>query len=330
VERVRWLILALAATCLAFVVVGTMLGFAPAGRTFADWLTYVHAVERLQAGQPIYAPEQLAGPYVLVGVTLFGYAYPPASVPLFLPFTSFPLGLVSWLTLNAGLFLTGIYAILRVELRRPAPLEFAFVLAALAVVRGFPEGVAFGNASVGVAGLFAWSWVIGRGRVATGVLAGIGATIKLVPGALTFWSERADFPRVLAVTAATLAALAFLTLPAVGVQAWADYVRALSLSVPACGSEPPVSLACLIEPWLGVSLAKSAGIVVAIAAGLAAVVVRPKLLAFGLVAIAWLAPVTDLHYHYLLVGYAWLVAAFTRVLTARARSVPVVDDPAPA
>ncbi len=48
------------------------------------------------------------------------------------------------------------------------PLEFALVLFGLAFLRGFAEGVAFGNASVGVAGLLAWCWVIGRGRPQVG------------------------------------------------------------------------------------------------------------------------------------------------------------------
>ena len=309
VDRLSWLIVAMAGAICAIVVVSTIIGFAPVGRTFADWLTYVHAVDRVTSGAPIYAPEQLAGPYVLVGVTLYGYAYPPSSVPLFLPFSSYPIGLVLWLTLNAGALLTGLYAILRTELRRHARVEFAVVLVALAFLRGFPEGVAFGNASVAMAGLFAWAWVIGRGKAAVGVFAGIGATIKLVPGVLVFWSDRRDLARVVAVTAAVAGGLFVLTLPFVGIASWLDYVRALSLSQPACGAEPPVSLACILQPVVGVTIAKLAGIGIALVAGIVAVMTRSALIAFGLLAIAWLAPVTDLHFHYLLVVYVWFVVA---------------------
>lgn len=309
VDRLSWLIVAMAGAICAIVVVSTIIGFAPVGRTFADWLTYVHAVDRVTSGAPIYAPEQLAGPYVLVGVTLYGYAYPPSSVPLFLPFSSYPIGLVLWLTLNAGALLTGLYAILRTELRRHARVEFAVVLVALAFLRGFPEGVAFGNASVAMAGLFAWAWVIGRGKAAVGAFAGIGATIKLVPGVLVFWSDRRDLARVVAVTAAVAGGLFVLTLPFVGIASWLDYVRALSLSQPACGAEPPVSLACILQPVVGVTIAKLAGIGIALVAGIVAVMTRSALIAFGLLAIAWLAPVTDLHFHYLLVVYVWFVVA---------------------
>ena len=92
-DRLGWLALLLAAAICCFMVFTTMVVFTPVGRAFADWLTYVHAVERLLAGNPIYPAEQLSGPYVLPNVTLFGYAYPPSSVPLFIPFASWPFGL---------------------------------------------------------------------------------------------------------------------------------------------------------------------------------------------------------------------------------------------
>ena len=326
VDRLSWLIVVLAGGICAIVVISTIVGFAPAGRTFADWLTYVHAVDRVASGAPIYAPEQLAGPYVLVGVTLYGYAYPPSSVPLFLPFSSYPIGLVLWLTLNAGALLTGLYAILRTELRRHARVEFAAVLIALAFLRGFPEGVAFGNASVAMAGLFAWAWVLGRGRAGVGLFAGIGATIKLVPGVLVFWSDRRDLSRVVTVTAAVAAGLFLVTLPFVGVGSWLDYARALSLSQPACGAEPPVSLACVLQPVVGVAVAKLAGIAVAIVAGIFAVMTRSSLIAFGLLAIAWLAPVTDLHFHYLLVVYVWFVVAGAHWLGRRSMETSQVQS----
>ena len=313
-DRLGWVALVLTVLLLSFVVISTIVGFAPAGRTFADWLTYVHAVERLLAGQPIYAPEQLAGQYVLVNVTLFGYAYPPSSVPLFIPFASYPVGLVAWLTVNVGLLVTGVVAILKRERGRVRPLELSLALLVLAFFPGFADGVAWGNASVGLAGLLAWAWVVGRGRASVGALTGIGATIKLVPGSLIFWSTPRSFPRVVLTAAAAAAILFVVTLPLVGLGSWADYVKALSLSEPACGVDVPVSLACVLKPTLGVSLAKLAGILLALAAGIGAVVARSALVAFGLVVVAWLAPVTDLHFHYLLVVYVLAVVAGARWL----------------
>jgi hypothetical protein len=327
-DRLGWVAVALGGLLLSFVTISTIVGFAPAGRTFADWLTYVHAVERMSAGLPIYAPEQLAGRYVLVNVTLFGYAYPPSSVPLFIPFASYPVGLIAWLTVNVGLLITGVVAILERERGRVRSLELAVALLVLAFFPGFADGVAWGNASVGLAGVMAWAWVIGRGGLVIGALGGLGATIKLVPGALIFWSTPRTFPRLLAVTAAVAGTLCVVTIPLVGVGSWADYVRALSLSEPACGVDVPVSLACLLKPILGIGPAKLAGILLAVAAGIAAVFVRPPLFAFGLVVAAWLAPVTDLHFHYLLVVYVLAVVTGARWLQRwSTRATAGVADP---
>ena len=326
-DRLGWVAVALATLLLSFVTISTIVGFAPAGRTFADWLTYVHAVERMFAGLPIYAPEQLAGRYVLVNVTLFGYAYPPSSVPLFIPFASYPVGLVVWLTVNVGLLVTGVVATLERERGRVRPLELALALLVLAFFPGFADGVAWGNASVGLAGFLAWTWVIGRGRLPVGALAGLGATIKLVPGALIFWSTPRTFARVVAIAAAVAVALFIMTLPLVGFASWADYVKALSLSEPACGAEVPVSLACVLKPIVGIGPAKLAGIVVALAAGIGAVFVRPPLVAFGLVVVAWLAPVTDLHFHYLLVIYVLSVVAGARSLQRWSTRAEATHDP---
>ncbi len=323
VDRLGWVVLVLAAAVCAYVVIATMLVSAPIGRTFADWLTYVHTVERLLSGAPIYAPEQLSGTYVLVGVTLIGYAYPPSSVPLFIPFASYPLGLVAWLTLNAGLLITGLYAILRRELGRVRPLEFAAVLLGLAFLRGFSEGVSFGNASVGLAGLFAWCWVVGRGRTPIGLLSGLGATIKLIPGSLIFWATPRTFPRVLITALAVGLALAVLTLPFVGIDSWVDYVKALSYSEPACAVDStPNSIACILKPVVGIGASKLAGIALALVAGGLAVVVRSPLISFALVALAWLAPVTDLHFHYYLVVYVVAVVACATWLGRRRGPAP--------
>lgn len=320
-DRLGWVVLAVAATICAAAVIATMVVLAPLGRTFDDWVTYVHTVERMLSGSSIYAPEQLVGPYVLPSVTLIGYAYPPSSAPLFIPFVSYPIGLVAWLTLNVGLLLTGLYAILGRELGRVRPLEFAAVLFGLALLRPFYEGVAIGNASVGLAGVLAWCWVIGRGGPLIGVLAGLGASIKLVPGVLVFWSTPRTFPRVVLTALAVGLALFVLTLPLVGVQSWVDYAKALSYSEPACGVGVfPTSVACIVQPVVGVGAAKLTGIALALVAGSLAVVARSPLISFALVVFAWLAPVTDLHSHYLLVVYVLAVTACATLLGGRRRT----------
>lgn len=321
-NRLGWVALALAAALCAETVISTMVILIPVGRTFDDWLTYAHTGERLLSGSSIYAPMQLSGPYALPGATLIGYAYPPSSVPLFFPFMSYPAGLVAWLTLNVGLLVTGLYAIVGRELGRVRPLEFALVLFGLALMRPFYEGVAIGNASVGLAGVLAWCWVIGRDRASIGYLAGLGATIKVVPGVLVFWSTPRTFPRVLLNALAVGFALFVLTLPIVGIHSWVDYATALSYSQPACGATSfwfPSSVACAFQPLIGIGAAKLAGIALALVAGGLAVGSRSPLLAFALVTFAWLAPVTDLHAHYLLVIYVLIVTACASWLGGRRR-----------
>jgi hypothetical protein len=170
--------------------------------------------------------------------------------------------------------------------------------------------------------MFAWAWVLGRGGRSVGVLAGLGATIKLVPGALIFWSDRSTFSRVVVTTLLVAAGLALLTLPFVGIHSWADYIKALSFSEPACAVDSMTnSVACDLKPFLGITGAKLAGIVLALVAGGLAVLVRSPLLSFALVALAWLAPVTDLHYHYYLVAYVVAVVAVARWLARRRQRV---------
>lgn len=321
-DRLGWVTLALSGFVCATLVIVAMFSLLPAGRTFDDWLTYVHTADRLLSGDSIYAPMQLAGPYALPNATLIGYAYPPSSVPLFFPFLTYPAGLVAWLTLNVGLLVTGLLAVLKRELGSVRPLEFAVVLFGLALIRPFWEGVAIGNASVGLAGVFAWSWAIGRERTPVGALAGLGATVKLVPGVLVFWSTPRTFVRTAVTAAAVAAALFAITLPIVGVQSWFDYVKALSYSQPACGEVSlwfPPSVACTLKPVVGIEAAKLAGIALAVIAGGLAVASRRTVLAFALLTFAWLAPVTDLHAHYLLVVYVLVVVAPAAWLGRRRR-----------
>lgn len=106
----------------------------------------------------------------------------------------------------------------------------------------------------------------------------------------------------------------------VGIHSWVDYAKALSYSQPACGAAFPTSVACTLQPVVGVGAAKLAGIALALVAGGMAVVARSPLISFALVVFAWLAPVTDLHSHYLLVVYVLAVTACATLLGGRRRT----------
>jgi hypothetical protein len=143
-----------------------------------------------------------------------------------------------------------------------------------------------------------------------------------------FWSTRRTFLRVLLTALAVGVALFVVTLPIVGIQSWVDYAKALSYSQPACGlgSFPP-SVACTLQPIVGIGAAKLAGIALALVVGGTAVVARSPLISFALVVLAWLAPVTDLHSHYLLVIYVLAVTTCATLLGGRRRTAAASGTP---
>lgn len=320
-----WLALGLSIlVCLAGVIRSGML-LAPTDRVLVDWTTYANAVDRFVSGQGLYAPQQLSGPYFLPDVVRAGYAYPPPSILLFLPFASYPLGFVAWIVLNVGLLLSGLLAVIRKETVRVTPMVGAALLLGLAAFVPFTEGVAAGNVNVGLAGVFAWAWVIGRSRPGIGALAGVTAVVKIVPGALVFWSDRHTFVRTAAMALAVAVVVAVLALPLTGIHAWLDFVTALSNSQPNCsGPGVHASLACAIEPWTGPGAARPIVIAIAVAAGIGAVLARTPTLALSLVVLASLAPATDGHSHSLVVLYVLLVILLAHLVGERSRRTVVL------
>src|SRR5438105_1983906 len=95
---------------------------------WVDWQTYVNAFVRASHGSGIYAPPQLSGSYLLTRMVLIGYAYPPASVPFFWIFANYPFGLAAWLTLNVGLLLTALWALISRAWPRYRLVLFALVI----------------------------------------------------------------------------------------------------------------------------------------------------------------------------------------------------------
>jgi hypothetical protein len=313
-----WLLLALSLVgCIAGVARSAIL-LAPTDRILVDWTTYANAVDRFVSGHGLYAPQQLAGPYFLPDVVRIGYAYPPPSILLFAPFVSYPAGLIAWIVLNVGLVVTGLLAIVRKELGQVSPIAAAVILAGLALYVPFTEGVAAGNVNVALAGLFAWAWVIGRSKPIQGVLAGGAAVIKVVPGALVFWSDRRTFVRAAIIAAATAAAISVAALPLTGVHAWSDFLTALRDSQPNCsGQGVHASLACLIAPLTSPDAARWIVLGIALAAGIGALFATTDTVAFALVVLASVAPATDGHSHSLLVLFVLLVVLCACVVGRR-------------
>ena len=277
---------------------------------FVDWYTYAEAVQRLLHGMPLYAPQQLAGPYGLPAVAGFGFAYPPSAVPLLVPFASWPIGTWAWMTVNVAALVSGFAAVLRREFGRLDPIALAACTLGLALFFPFGVGIATLNANVGLAGLYAWTWALQDSSV-LGPLIGVGGALKILPFAALGVTPKGSRAQTIALAAAVLLVLVVVSLPLAGIGAWKDYPLALSNSVPACAGRLP-AIACTLAP-LGAGTAKVAGLAVAAAAFLGAWLVRSRLLAFALAGLAWLAPVTDMQYHYLLILYVVLVVALAHV-----------------
>lgn len=283
------------------------------GRLFIDWLTYSHAVQRWLTGLPIYGASQLAGPYYLPDVVLSGFAYPPATVPFFLPFASAPLGLLCWIVLNLGVFITGVVAVLRRELGAVSLVSIGLLLAVLGISGPLTVGVAAGNVNVALAGILAWSWAVGRSARFVPLSAMVATVIKLTPASLMAWGDRR--PRRYLAQAALVLLIVLLTVPLTGAAAWHDFATALSNSQPTChipGALP--SIPCALEAILGsAELARMVSIVVFVGLSAIAWWTRSPLAAFLMVTVAWMVPTADVHPHSLLVPLVGLLVLGLRV-----------------
>lgn len=248
--------------------------------SFVDWVTYANAWDRVQAGAPLFAPRQTTGiEYEMRDTVRIGYSYAPATVVLFAPFASWPIGFVAWAVVNIGVLLTGLWAIISSTWPRHRLLVFAAVLAILAVFSPFVVGAHHGNASILIAGLYAWAWAA---PVTSGVGGVLGGMMKLAPATLLVFGWRDNRRGVLLGLLVGLAVV-ILTLPIVGIEAWGDYLTALRTAVPSC--QMAVSVACLVPDW---HLGQNVTLVLALLLTLGVATVRSRFIAFTLAAFAYL------------------------------------------
>jgi hypothetical protein len=313
-------ILAVAVAVLTSSIIATMA--IEAIRTpFVDWQTYALAWQRATQGQSIYAPAQVAGSYALKSVVLIGYAYPPATVFLFGPFSSFPAGLVAWITVDLGILLTGVWALITRTWPDRRFLVFAIVLLVLAQFDPLKWGVATGNVSIAIAGGFMWAWLAGP-RLA-GVAGALAGFLKIAPGTLVAFALRSGW-RAVVPGLAVVAVLVLASLPILGVGSWGDYVTAMINAVPTCdsGFASVPSVACrLPDPTIG----RWITIGIAGLLALAAWWIRWRYVAFVCVVAGSLVGAADLHLHDLTVAFVAVLVGVTEAATAR-RSKAVEDQ----
>lgn len=262
------------------------------GQWFVDWWTYSRAVSRWLDGLSVFDPAQLSGPYQLVSMTGIGYAYPPVSLPLFLPFASFPVGLVLWEALLIGVLLSGLFQIAGMGWPERRPVAFGLMLLLLGLFPPVAQGLAVGNATMLSVGALPWIWVgARRSEVALGAL----TAFKVFPGAIS----ALDGPRGMIRTAIVAVSLAVVTLPLVGLDLWRDFFLALANAQPRCLGYPEnVSVACTMAPHVGVAVAKAIGLGMAVAATVVALLAKTTVIRVIAVSAAVMAPAADLHLFY--------------------------------
>jgi hypothetical protein len=235
-----------------------------------------------------------------------GYVYPPPSVLLFVIFRPGLLGLGGWLALNVGLLVGGMAMILRRELGLWWSTALATSIVALSLFFvPFGAGVLAGNANVGLAGLFALLWSVDRPPWVS-VAAGVTGFTKIYPALFAAWVRRDEAPRSVALALATAAVVALLTLPFVGIDAWREFLIALSHAQAICVNP---SVVCALTPAIGATPATISAAAASLALALLSLVARDRRARFLLLAYAMIAAVPDLYPHFFLIPFVAALAA---------------------
>jgi len=324
----------IAVPALALLAISVLLldAIASVGRApFVDWLVYRDTVLRGLAGLSLFDARQLSGQYVMSDVLATGSAYPPPSVVVLLPFSLGLPGLVAWLVLSFGLLVSGLWVALRRDLGVRAPIPVACTILGLLVFLPFANAVITANVNIVLAGIYAWSWALGRSEPRVGILAALGAAMKVVPGVLVLWPTGKARRRSIVMAGLTFAVLTLASVPMVGTGSWVEFVMALANRAPDCVDAPP-SIPCIVGPLLGSATGQLVAIAVSLACLGLAIRTRHDRLAFVLFGAAMMAPVANLHLHYWLFAYVAGVVvaggALARLLAPRAavQSVPAATS----
>jgi Glycosyltransferase family 87 len=251
--------------------VTTLAILASAGSTLGyDYQAYVQAAQRLLDGQPLYDPAvDVAGGFAI-------FLYPPPYAIAFVPFALIgPAGMGLW----TGLLIACIVAAIAL-MPTSATIRWAVLLLA-----GLDWPVVY-SIKLGQVGpillllfVLGWRWL--ERPAALGTTIGLGALVKVQPFLLVGWAALARAWRAAAVAVAVVAVGCLVSLPFVGVGAWADYVALLrSVSEPVTTPHNFTVGAVLYQAGASASVANAiqwAGVV----ATLLAVVVGARRLTFA-------------------------------------------------
>jgi alpha-1,2-mannosyltransferase len=283
----------------------------------ADFLTYWAGSRHLLTGAPVYAPEQLSGPYRLGDMDYgTGYVYPPTAAVLTLPLALLPVDL-GWLVFN-GVALACLGTAVYLVARREGLGQIAAAIVVGVVLFSGPvaQAVIAGNVNlwIGVGLAAAWLWPRTSSWFAVA-----GALIKLYPGIAILWSIRR---RVWSWTPFLLGlGIGIITLAAFGTSLWTEFLTSLSNARPfgAAFPQPPRSV---LDPLLGATGASLVAYAATAALGIAALGVPGDRLAFFLLSLAMIMPAQDWHTHYFVIPLIGaLPGGLHLIVRSRRRSV---------
>jgi hypothetical protein len=288
----------------------------------ADFQTYWAGARRLLDGAPLFAPEQLSGPYRLGDMDFgTGYVYPPTAAALSLPLGLLPVD-IGWVLFN-GIALAGLAAAVYLIGRREGlgPTASAVVVAVVLSSGPVAQAVIAGNVNlwIGFGLAAAWLWP----RTASS-LAVVGALVKLYPGIAILWTIRRRVwswtPLVAGAVFGVVVVLVF------GTRLWTEFLTTLANGRPfgAAFPQPPRSV---LDPVLGSTGASLVAYAITGLLGVAVLWVKDDHLAFFLLSLAMIMPAQDWHTHYFLIP---LVGALPGVLSMLPRSTRRPDTTAPA
>jgi hypothetical protein len=288
----------------SFVVVTSAVALAAGPLLGYDFQAYVHAAERLLAGEPLYDPNvSVAGGFAI-------YLYPPPFAVAFIPFALLPegVGVVVW-TVLLGV------AVVAAALLMPVRREIRWLIVLLAAFN-WPVlySIKLGQVGPVLMLLFVvgWRWMDRPGVLAASIIAG-GLT-KLQPIALAGWALLTGRVRAAAYTICGLAVLAAASVVLLGPSTVADYI-ALLLRVSSPVTTPHNFTPGAIAYQAGVaesvaSAIQVAFIVLAVAASLVAIRFADAEASYLVVAVATqlVSPLLWDHYAMLLLlPVAWLL-----------------------
>lgn len=277
-----------------------------------DFSAYWTAAGHLLHGLPIYAADQLSGPYA--PQRQFLYLYPPPLAAAVTPLAalvpdSYRAAAWIWAALGVAILVVGTLAVGRsiglLERVRAATGLGPWIL--VIAVLCFPPVVgelALGNVHILLFGLFAVAWLgiresDRRGEAWAGLAVGIAAVIKVFPALLILWFLLTGRRRAAAWSVLGAALAIVVTLPLTGLQNWLNFPAALlNLSAPSDTTDtlaPTVWLA----PALGFGLARL--VVTATALGVLAWAARrlPTRRSFVVAVLLSVLIAPALYHHYL-------------------------------